>query len=126
MKRRLTGTVVSDKPDQTVVVAIERSVNHPVYRKPHNVTKKLHVHDPGNKQKIGDVVTVEEIPPKSALKRWQVVESGVEGVKKVTEKTRAAKSQKQLENEAKEAEQAAAAPEASKPEPTPDEPKENA
>lgn len=101
MKRRLTGTVVSDKPDQTVVVAVERSINHPLYRKPHTVTKKLHVHDPGNQQKVGDVVTVEEIPPRSALKRWQVVESGVAGVKQVTEKTRAAKSQKQLDNEAK-------------------------
>ncbi|MSU76306.1 30S ribosomal protein S17 [Patescibacteria group bacterium] len=104
MSRRFTGTVVSDKPDQTVVVAIERSVNHPIYRKARTVTKKLYAHDPENKSKAGDVVTVEEIPPKSALKRWQVVEADVDtsAVKAVTEKTLPAKAKKEVENEAKE------------------------
>jgi small subunit ribosomal protein S17 len=73
MSRTVTGTVVSDKPDQTIVVAIERRVNHPIYRKAYTITKKIHVHDPENTKKVGDVVTVAECPPRSALKRWEVV-----------------------------------------------------
>ncbi len=73
MSRTLTGIVVSDKPDRTVVVAVERRVNHPIYRKAYTVTKKIHVHDPDNSKKVGDTVTVAECPPRSALKRWEVV-----------------------------------------------------
>ncbi len=73
MSRTLTGTVVSSKPDKTVVVAVERRVTHPIYRKAYTVTKKLHAHDAENSKKVGDVVTVAECPPRSALKRWEVV-----------------------------------------------------
>ena len=73
MSRTLIGIVVSDKPNQTVVVAIERRVTHPIYRKAYTVTKKVHAHDPDNSKKVGDTVTVTECAPRSALKRWEVV-----------------------------------------------------
>lgn len=72
MSRTVTGVVVSDKPDQTIVVAVERRVTHPIYRKAYTVTKKVHAHDPGNTKKVGDTVTVTECQPRSALKRWEV------------------------------------------------------
>lgn len=73
--KRLTGTVVSDKADKTVIVAVERSVLHPVYRKSYKVTKKFPAHDPVNAHKVGDVVTIEETRPLSATKRFQVIEA---------------------------------------------------
>lgn len=76
MSRQLTGVVVSDKPDQTVVVAIERRVTHPIYRKAYTVTKKVHAHDQDNTFKTGDTVTVMASRPRSALKRWEVVKKG--------------------------------------------------
>lgn len=71
--RTLTGTVVSDKPDQTVIVAIERRVVHPLYRKSYQRTKKVVAHDPDNSKKVGDVVTVVADRPRSATKRWKVI-----------------------------------------------------
>jgi small subunit ribosomal protein S17 len=71
--RQLTGTVVSDKPDKTVIVAIKRDVVHPVYRKRYSVTKKVAAHDEGNAHKVGDVVTIEETRPLSATKRFKVI-----------------------------------------------------
>lgn len=82
MSRTLTGTVVSDKPDKTVVVAIERRVTHPIYRKAYTVTKKVHAHDADNSKKVGDVVTVAECKPRSALKRWEVVGDAADSNKK--------------------------------------------
>lgn len=89
MSRTLTGTVVSDKPDQTVVVAVSRRVNHPIYRKAYTVTKKIHAHDAGNTKKVGDVVTVSECRPRSALKRWEVIGDAVDPNKKPRAKTAA-------------------------------------
>jgi small subunit ribosomal protein S17 len=69
----LTGIVVSDKMDKTVVVAVEKLVQHPIYKKYVKRTKKYHAHDERNECKIGDVVEIEETRPLSKTKRWRVV-----------------------------------------------------
>jgi small subunit ribosomal protein S17 len=73
-KRVLTGTVVSDKTDKTVVVKVERKVKHPLYGKIIRRSKKYHAHDEGNAFKTGEVVRIEECAPISKLKTWKVVE----------------------------------------------------
>ena len=72
-KRTITGTVVSDKNDQTIIVATERRVMHPVYKKAYNLTKKFVAHDPDNSAKVGDTVTIEESRPLSKTKRFRLV-----------------------------------------------------
>ena len=72
-KRILTGTVVSDKGDKTVVVKVERKVKHPLYGKIIRRSKKYHAHDEANGLKVGDVARIVECAPKSKLKRWEVV-----------------------------------------------------
>ncbi|HEY5087135.1 MAG TPA: 30S ribosomal protein S17 [Gemmatimonadaceae bacterium] len=69
-----TGTVVSDKMEKTVVVAIERRVKHPVYGKMMTRTKKLKAHDEENSAKLGDTVRIMETRPLSKDKRFRVVE----------------------------------------------------
>ena len=69
-----TGTVVSDKMDKTVVVAVETSVRHKIYNKIIKRTYKLKAHDEANECKIGDTVKVMETRPLSRDKRWRVVE----------------------------------------------------
>ena len=59
-KRVLTGTVVSDKTDKTVVVRVERRVKHPLYGKIIKRSKKYHAHDEGNEFKAGEIVRIEE------------------------------------------------------------------
>ncbi len=71
-KRILQGTVVSDKGAKTVVVRIERSFMHPLFKKIIRRTKKYHAHDENNVHKVGDIVRIRECPPKSKLKRWEV------------------------------------------------------
>ncbi len=71
-KRILQGTVVSDKGAKTVVVKIERSFLHPLFKKTIRRTKKYHAHDENNAHKVGDIVRIRECPPKSKLKRWEV------------------------------------------------------
>ena len=73
-KRVLTGTVVSDKTDKTVVVKVERKEKHPLYGKIIRRSKKYHAHDEGNVFKEGEVVRIEECAPISKLKTWTVVE----------------------------------------------------
>jgi small subunit ribosomal protein S17 len=73
-KRVLTGTVVSDKTDKTVVVKVERKVKHPLYGKIIRRSKKYHAHDEGNVFKEGEVVRIEECAPISKLKTWTVIE----------------------------------------------------
>lgn len=68
------GIVVSNKMDQTAVVAIVERVRHPKYAKFLNRTKKLYVHDEKNDVNVGDKVRVEETRPLSKLKRWRLVE----------------------------------------------------
>ena len=73
-KRVLTGNIVSDKGDKTVVVLVERKVKHPLYGKIIRRSKKYHAHDEGNEYKAGETVRIEEIAPISKLKTWKVVE----------------------------------------------------
>ena len=73
-KRILTGTVVSDKNDKTVVVLVERKVKHPLYGKIIRRTKKYHAHDAENAAKAGEVVRIQECAPISKNKTWTLVE----------------------------------------------------
>jgi small subunit ribosomal protein S17 len=73
-KRVLTGTVVSDKGDKTVVVRVERRVKHPLYGKIIKLSKKYHAHDEGNAFKAGEQVRIEECAPISKLKSWTVLD----------------------------------------------------
>jgi small subunit ribosomal protein S17 len=75
-KRVLTGTIVSDKGDKTVVVNVERKVKHPLYGKIIRRTKKYHAHDESNEFKLGQIVRIEECAPISKLKTWKVIEGG--------------------------------------------------
>jgi small subunit ribosomal protein S17 len=72
-KRVLTGTVVSDKTDKTVVVLVERRVKHALYGKIIKRSKKYHAHDEGNTYKEGQTVRIEECAPISKLKTWKVI-----------------------------------------------------
>ena len=73
-KRVLVGQVVSDKTDKTVVVKVERRVQHPLYGKIIRRSKKYHAHDETNAFKAGDTVRIEECAPISKLKTWRVTE----------------------------------------------------
>ncbi len=73
-KRVLTGLIVSDKGDKTVVVNVERKVKHPLYGKIIRRSKKYHAHDEGNEYKAGETVRIEEIAPMSKLKTWKVLD----------------------------------------------------
>lgn len=73
-KRILTGTVVSDKGDKTVVVKVERKVKHPLYGKIIRRSKKYHAHDETNSFKAGETVRIEETKPISKLKTWKVLD----------------------------------------------------
>ncbi|NLC11815.1 MAG: 30S ribosomal protein S17 [Firmicutes bacterium] len=68
------GTVVSDKMDKTVIVAVERMKKHPLYGKTIRVTKKYKVHDEENLARQGDRVKIMETRPLSKEKRWRLVE----------------------------------------------------
>ena len=72
--RTLTGKVVSDKMDKSIVVLIERRVQHPLYGKSIRLSTKLHAHDENNVAKLGDVVTIKESRPISKPKAWTLVE----------------------------------------------------
>lgn len=69
-----TGTVVSDKMDKTIAVAIESHYKHPLYKKILKKVKKYKVHDPENACSIGDIVRIAETRPLSKTKRWRLVE----------------------------------------------------
>ena len=68
------GTVVSDKMDKTIVVAVERKVPHGLYQKAMKQTTKFKAHDENNECRIGDTVKIMETRPLSKDKRWRVVE----------------------------------------------------
>ena len=74
LRKTRVGTVVSDKMDKTVVVAIVDSVRHPLYKKIIKRTVKLKAHDEQNACNIGDRVLVMETRPLSKDKRWRLVE----------------------------------------------------
>jgi len=72
-RRELSGIVVSDKMDKTVVVKVERKVMHPLYKKFISRSKKYSAHDENNACKVGDSVKIRECPPISKTKTWEVV-----------------------------------------------------
>ena len=72
-RKRLIGTVVSDKPNKTVVVSVTRKMMHPQYKKYVKTRHKYYAHDAQNRSKIGDTVEIEETRPLSKLKHFRVI-----------------------------------------------------
>ena len=67
------GRVVSDKMNKTIVVEVERRVQHAEYTRTIKRTSRFHAHDEANAAKVGDRVRIEETRPMSKLKRWEVL-----------------------------------------------------
>jgi small subunit ribosomal protein S17 len=74
LRKVITGKVVSDKMEKTVVVAVESRVKHPMYQRIIRRTRKFKAHDAENSCRIGDKVKLVETRPLSKEKRWRVVE----------------------------------------------------
>lgn len=72
MARKLTGKVVSNKMQKTVVVAVEALKTHPIYRKQYKTTARFHAHDETNELAVGTMVEIEETRPMSRMKRFTV------------------------------------------------------
>lgn len=72
-KRQLTGTVISNKMQKTVVVEVEKIKEHPKYKRRYKVHKKYKAHDEKGECKVGDRVIIEECRPISKEKRWRVI-----------------------------------------------------
>lgn len=72
-KRVMEGVVVSTKQDKTAVVRVDRTFLHPVMKKIVRRSKKYHAHDEGNVAVEGQRVTIQECPPRSKLKTWELV-----------------------------------------------------
>jgi len=73
MKRKLQGTIISDKMDKTRVVSVSRLKKHPRYQKYYKVSKNFKAHDEKNEYKAGDEVVIEETKPMSKDKRWVIL-----------------------------------------------------
>lgn len=74
LRKTRVGLVVSNKMNKTIVVAIKERINHPLYKKTVNRTKKLKAHDEKNECGIGDTVMVAETRPLSKDKHWRLVQ----------------------------------------------------
>ncbi|MEJ2536757.1 MAG: 30S ribosomal protein S17 [Calditrichia bacterium] len=74
VRKTRIGVVVSNKMDKTAVVAVERRIQHPVYKKFIKRTTKFKAHDAKNECQIGDTVKIMETRPLSKTKRWRVME----------------------------------------------------
>ena len=72
-RRSVQGIVVSDSMDKTITVKVETKIQHPVYKKRVNISKKYKAHDENNECAIGDKVSVMETRPLSKDKRWRLV-----------------------------------------------------
>lgn len=72
-KKKLTGIVVSDKMQKTVVVSVERIKEHPKYKRRYKIHKKYKAHDENGQYKAGDVVVIEETTPISKDKHFIVI-----------------------------------------------------
>ena len=72
-KRILAGVVTSNQNEQTITVLVERRFTHPVLKKTIRKSKKYRAHDQDNAYKVGDAVRIQECPPKSKTKRWEVI-----------------------------------------------------
>lgn len=73
VRKKLTGKVVSDKMDKTVVVNVQRYVAHKKYGKYYKIDKRYKAHDENNEYKVGDTVTIEECRPLSKDKNFTVI-----------------------------------------------------
>jgi small subunit ribosomal protein S17 len=73
-RKERQGVVVSDVQDKTIVVRVQRTTTHPLYKKTIKVSKKYHVHDEANDAHVGDMVRIVETRPLSKLKRWRLLE----------------------------------------------------
>ncbi len=74
LRKTRIGRVVSDKMDKTVVVAVETTISHPMYKRTVIQTKKFKAHDEQNQCRVGDRVRIMETRPLSKDKRWRVLE----------------------------------------------------
>tara|TARA_Y100000768_G_C23704756_1_gene553039 strand:- start:110 stop:358 length:249 start_codon:yes stop_codon:yes gene_type:complete len=72
-KKILNGIVISNKPDKTITVLVQRKYQHPILKKVIKAKKKYNVHDENNKYKNGDKVSIRESRPFSKSKRFEVV-----------------------------------------------------
>ena len=72
-RRVMEGVVVSNKMDKTAVVLVERTFVHPLFKKIVRKSKKYHAHDEANAAVEGAKVEIRECPPRSKLKRWEIV-----------------------------------------------------
>ena len=72
-KKILNGVVVSDKPNKTITVLVERKYQHPILKKVMKARKKYNAHDADNKFKIGDKVSIRECKPYSKSKKFEVI-----------------------------------------------------
>tara|TARA_Y100000816_G_scaffold289630_1_gene276478 strand:+ start:249 stop:485 length:237 start_codon:yes stop_codon:yes gene_type:complete len=72
-KKILNGVVVSDKPNKTITVLVERKYQHPLFKKVMKARKKYNAHDEQNKYKIGDKVSIRESKPFSKNKKFEVI-----------------------------------------------------
>ncbi len=72
-KKTLQGVVVSDKMTDTAVVAVSRYVKHPKYKKYQKLTSRFKVHNPGNRAKEGEKVTIRSCRPLSKTKHFEIV-----------------------------------------------------
>jgi len=69
----MKGIVISNNLDKTITVNVNRTKQHPLYKKRYNIDKKYQVHDPKNKFKIGDSVEFKPCRPISKKKKWKVI-----------------------------------------------------
>jgi small subunit ribosomal protein S17 len=69
---RKKGKVISNKPDKTIIVEVERRVQHPLYKKLIIKRKKFYAHDEHNEAIVGDIVQIVSVRPISKLKRWRL------------------------------------------------------
>jgi len=74
LRKTKVGEVISNKMEKSIVVAIERQVAHPIYKKYFKKTTKLMAHDEKNECHIGDTVKIEETRPISKSKKWRLLE----------------------------------------------------
>lgn len=74
MAKTLTGIVVSNKTDKTIVIEMHTRKTHPIYKKQYTVTKKFMAHDEKNEAKMGDKVVISETKPLSRRKRFVLTE----------------------------------------------------
>jgi small subunit ribosomal protein S17 len=73
-RQQKVGTVVSNKMNKTIIVAVESLKKHRIYKRTYKQTKRFHAHDEENTCQIGDVVRIEETRPLSKMKHWRLVE----------------------------------------------------